>query len=98
MLRFQFSHLHNYTTSHLQPPCAGTHLPSLFGGGNPDYQVGPEAQAAAYQRHEKSDAHDSWVDVQIFGNTAAHASDTTIRNAASQFTITIIFFHEKIEG
>ena len=59
----------------------------VFGSGNPDYQVGYTAQTAAYQCNQEYYPDNRRVDVEIFGESAAHAGDTAVGCAAGQFSV-----------
>lgn len=59
----------------------------FFGGGNPDDEVGPEAEAAAEEGNEEEDADDGGVDVEVLGQAATDAGDAAVGVAAHKTTI-----------
>jgi len=63
----------------------------LFGGGDPDYDVGPEAQAAAEQSDKEDDADDGGVHIEIFGDATTHTGNLAVGDTAHQSTI---IFHD----
>ena len=52
-------------------------------GGDPDDEVGPEAEGPAEQGQEEDDADHDGVDVEIIGDATTDTSDTAVGSAAS---------------
>ena len=67
--------------------------PVVLGGGNPDDEVGPEAEGPAEQGEEEDDADHDGVDVQIIGYAAADTGNLAVGGGAGQTTVTVVVFH-----
>ena len=67
--------------------------PIVLGGGNPDDEVGPEAEGPAEQGEEEDDADHDGVDVQIIGYAATDAGNAAVGGATGQTTIAVVFHH-----
>ena len=63
----------------------------VLGGGNPDDEVGPEAEDAADEGEEEDDADDGGVDVEILGDAAADTGNLAVGEAAGEATIAVVF-------
>ena len=54
----------------------------VFGGGEPDDEVGPEAETAEQQGYEEKDADDGDVHVEILSQAATYSGYATVGGAA----------------
>ncbi len=67
--------------------------PIVLGGGDPDDEVGPEAECPAEQGEEEDDADHRGIDIQILGQTATDAGNAAVGGGAGQTTVTVVVFH-----
>ena len=62
----------------------------VFGGGYPDYKVGPNAEEAEEDGDQEEDPDYRWVDVEVAGYAAADAGNAAVGGAAGE---SFVIFH-----
>ena len=65
----------------------------VFRGGDPDDEVGPEADETEEDGYQEEDADYSGVDVEVSGDAAADTGDAAVGGAAGEATVAVVVFH-----